>query len=752
MLPAQLRAPSVATLTETGSGGWRTGQAMAHSTFDAAKATREHYLCNTYLYAAIQALGEDLASLTLRIGENPDRPQDFIEDHPLIARLGTGAGVPNPQATAAQLWQWTVAQFVINGRFAWEVDPTDLTFWPLIAHRVEPIASNGGDKYFSEFRYDIGQGKKRRLPADRVVYHWRPSQTDWRQPESVLQAARLDLSVAVMQDLYDYAFLQNDARPAAVIVHEQFDDVNERDAWRRDFLDTHQGARNAGKAAFVQTREDGAPPKDALFVQTLGLSQKDAEFIRRYEAKIRSILLAVGTPLARLGDPTAATYANAHEAMKAYWKNKVRNLAISMANALNQHVLPLYGGGLRVWWDFSENEYLREPPKFTITDGLAALAAGVVTPEEVRVEAMGLPEVPLIGTLETGTPEAPDAPDDDDEATVLPFAADALAATIQAAVDAAFAARATPAVPETPVADTTAAEDGAERRERQWRAFDSSTGALERRWSKRWQRLFDRQQDAVLARLNGKRGRQALRAPEDPDVDALFDDAFWFGETADLARDLYEDVVGASFAAFEGSVGIAFDVEAPFAQGFIESRANQLAGQVTQTTYDAIKAQLAEGALAGESIPDIAGRIEHLFQQTYANRAVTVARTEVISGYNGGTREAALQTDGVVESLEWIATRDNRTRDAHRSADGQVVPIGEQFDVGGERLEYPGDPNGRGDNTVNCRCAVAPVVAEDAARGSNVIEFDRAARLAIAVARGDLRVHDHATIRRALGR
>ena len=61
----------------------------------------------------------------------------------------------------------------------------------------------------------------------------------------------------------------------------------------------------------------------------------------------------------------------------------------------------------------------------------------------------------------------------------------------------------------------------------------------------------------------------------------------------------------------------------------------------------------------------------------------------------------------MVAAVQWLATRDGRTRDAHAEADGQIQPVTSPFIVGGDPMLYPGDPNGGADNTVNCRCAMA---------------------------------------------
>jgi SPP1 gp7 family putative phage head morphogenesis protein len=191
-------------------------------------------------------------------------------------------------------------------------------------------------------------------------------------------------------------------------------------------------------------------------------------------------------------------------------------------------------------------------------------------------------------------------------------------------------------------------------------------------------------------------------------ADEVFDPAFWRAQTEDLATDLYESVVAVAGARVSAQFGVTFDVTSPFVAQFIEERAKQLAGFVTDTTYSDIRLALNEGVSAGEGIPDLAKRITKVFDQASTTRATTIARTEVISAYNGSAvRVAAQEGAAVVGGQEWISAEDNRTREAHLSADGQIVPIGQPFYVGGRAMAYPGDPAGGASNTVNCRCTVA---------------------------------------------
>jgi hypothetical protein len=89
-------------------------------------------------------------------------------------------------------------------------------------------------------------------------------------------------------------------------------------------------------------------------------------------------------------------------------------------------------------------------------------------------------------------------------------------------------------------------------------------------------------------------------------------------------------------------------------------------------------------------------------------RAERIARTEATSAWNSGAL-AALAAEGRTHK-EWVAhvkgRNSDRTRDSHRAADGQVVPISRPFRVGESVLMMPGDPAAPPWETVNCRCTV----------------------------------------------
>lgn len=67
--------------------------------------------------------------------------------------------------------------------------------------------------------------------------------------------------------------------------------------------------------------------------------------------------------------------------------------------------------------------------------------------------------------------------------------------------------------------------------------------------------------------------------------------------------------------------------------------------------------------------------------------------------------ELGQQDDDPLDAV-WIATIDGKTRPTHWAADGQRVPLGSMFTVGGELLAFPCDPRGTPSEVKNCRCRV----------------------------------------------
>lgn len=117
-----------------------------------------------------------------------------------------------------------------------------------------------------------------------------------------------------------------------------------------------------------------------------------------------------------------------------------------------------------------------------------------------------------------------------------------------------------------------------------------------------------------------------------------------------------------------------------------------------------INAEVTQGILQGESIPNIAKRLGNVLDMN-ATSAIRNARTTVTSAQNKGRMDMLHNAEdkGVIMKKGWSANIDGRERPSHAALDGDFVGIDEEFANG---LMYPGDPDGEPEEVYNCRCAL----------------------------------------------
>jgi len=161
---------------------------------------------------------------------------------------------------------------------------------------------------------------------------------------------------------------------------------------------------------------------------------------------------------------------------------------------------------------------------------------------------------------------------------------------------------------------------------------------------------------------------------------------------------------------FASDFGLAmfFANENPLLRELMEERTKKFSVYVEDTTYKQLKESLMEGFLAGESETDLAKRVNDVMSLAKRQRAATIARTETFSVVNQAHLET-MRMNGI-EWKEWLTAGDEKVRENHRAANGQIVRVDEYFIVGGEYLMYPGDPRGSAENVISCRCLNIPAI------------------------------------------
>ena len=118
---------------------------------------------------------------------------------------------------------------------------------------------------------------------------------------------------------------------------------------------------------------------------------------------------------------------------------------------------------------------------------------------------------------------------------------------------------------------------------------------------------------------------------------------------------------------------------------------------INRTTFNALTKELNEGIANGETVNELATRVEKVYVEAKGPRSKLIARTETNTANNYGHMEAMRQA--AIEKKEWVTAGDEHVRIPHYDNEGdRCIGLNDTFSGTGE--EYPTEPN--------CRCVVIP--------------------------------------------
>ena len=184
----------------------------------------------------------------------------------------------------------------------------------------------------------------------------------------------------------------------------------------------------------------------------------------------------------------------------------------------------------------------------------------------------------------------------------------------------------------------------------------------------------------------------------------------------DMYKDIYTTLGNSQYKRIKRSIKAELDFETIIAN-WLNSNMGLRIVSVHQTLIDSIVAVIAQGYQDNISVADITRNLQNKFGW-YKYQALRIARTETTTATNFATVVAAQNSDFVLEKT-WISVQDSRTRRPpnsiydHLDMNGVKVDINQPFFTSGEEIMYPGDPNAKAGNVINCRCKVVFTVKED---------------------------------------
>lgn len=243
-----------------------------------------------------------------------------------------------------------------------------------------------------------------------------------------------------------------------------------------------------------------------------------------------------------------------------------------------------------------------------------------------------------------------------------------------------------------------------------WARFDKTTLEQERQFKPVIRRQFKNQEAEVLSNVGKSVPLDMVGdlTPTEIMSGWLFDEAAWgvlleraakpFIDTS-MTEGAIEGIRGIN-AGLDIDLALSFNVNDPNVVTIINDKLHKFSFEVNDETTKLLKKEFREAIAEGDTIRNVEKRVEKVFSFNDKVRTNRIARTEILGAHNAGTFEAMVNS-GVVETKQWINSRDGKVRDTHQTT--EIVPLMDRFSMG---LRFPGDWTGTASETINCRCAM----------------------------------------------
>ncbi len=634
---------------------------------------------NSWVFACARINAQSVGKVKLRlfqrtgvVGVTSDDQE--ITDHIFLDLMRN----VNPYMNEFDLKEITDLYMELTGNAYWYLAPTRLAgvngrmipgeIYPLLAHYMRIVP--GKDRMVDGYMYLLPQMPRPvAFTPEEIIQFKFPNPDSPYYGKGCVEGGHYAIDSNTFQKEYEIALFKNMARPDGALTTDSELTDAQVERLRTMWNSLYQGASRSGNIAILE--------KGLTYTNT-AFNPKELDYLRGRIATREEICAMFGVPPSKLGLTEHVNRANAETNDFTYQSETVLPRLRRMEQKINEQLLPIYDPNLYVKFD----DPVPENREFALTKMSAYLDRGVVTINEVR-ESDGEEPVPW-GDLPysmagAGNPSEPPSQ--------TPIA--------------------TPTGPEAPKG-VGKASDTQKRYQ-----FVRVITPTEKRFFRDLQDYFVQQRRIVELNLEHfkKASHGVIKAHEPLAAHLLFPKAKEEERLRQRSQPFVEQAVkiGAEFGAAQSGAQVNFDVLNQSVLHAIDKRVAFFSKRVTENVAQALTDTIGDGVLQGESVMDIASRIDDLYQQLLGYRSLRIARTEVVSASNVGSllsyRAAGIKTK------RWLTANDERVRQTHADAEGQEVGINESFQVGGEWLDHPGDPSGSPEEIINCRCTVEPVFA-----------------------------------------
>lgn len=612
-----------------------------------------------WVFIATDKIAKSVASIrfkVMRYKANGDDQEVF--EGPMVDFLDS----PAPQFTGKDFIYLNTAYKELTGNAFWERDGKKLK--PLVSTLVTPVVDGGK---ITSFKYTDGPTPRTIMPDN--ILHDRyvdPEKPYWGVGKLSRIARWVDTSMFANEFLR--RFFINGAQFGGFIETEEESEERIK-LIKVGLANDHVGVQNAHKMAVL--------PKGSKFSPTTA-NMSDMEMGATDDRYRDKILSGFGVPKTLVGLTTDVNRASAEASEYIYAKYTIKPIADDLIEFLNNNVAPFLDTTRKYYFDYEE--FVPVNMEIELKEREIALnRQPYKTVNEVRAE-LGLPpakggdviygspfQAPL--GVPTASPEPVPEDDEDDDAPTKAIPANvrkglkkdrALNDMIEKISDASSRAGFT-------FSNKSMIDDASAHK-----SFVSRVEDYLNLVAAKVRDFNNRQEQDVIKRLK--------QITKDVNKGDLFEMAGEIDVMIDFVSPLLrglltEQGINEYLAQdFDGT----FDTGKDSIRKTVALAAKRLGVSYNNTTANLLKKALNDGITAGDSLPQLAVRVNEVYAFSNAVRADMVARSESFYIANEGSKEAYKQS-GVVETLRWYTAEDEAVCEFCGPENGKIIGVNETF-------------------------------------------------------------------------
>jgi HK97 family phage portal protein len=562
---------------------------------------------------------------------------------------------------------------------------------------------------------------------DEVVFFKLPHLKGPWEGMSAIKSQMYPYSIDDQQQKQTYNVFKNNSMFGNVFSTEQSLTSRQVTELKELMQDTYQGAKNAGKPLFLHSG----------LSQDKGLQTSFRDLmLNEINKNVRDKMLSAhALSPTNLGMIDSANRANMEASQESFYVDCIKPRVMLIEEYIEQCLLPMFDDGFTCDFELPVFEDAAEK-RSQLTDNIKNM---VITPQEARI-SQGMvedPELEGLRFMPNTVTAIRDGKVDPNFKPVPPLALEPFNNPEEPKKPNIPPPPPPPPKPKKQIKLFTAESWTKERKVSEWKAADERiTEKIEPIIHKAIARHFKEQRKFVLSsveaefkiihgiiyNMGSSVKRKWLSENKDKVNKGNINKAEW---KAKLKKDLQPAIKKALSTAGEfygdrlakhgyADEEFTFSVTDPTVKQWIGDKLEETASEVTKTTYDQIAGTLKEGYEAGDTVAQMADRINHVFDVADQSRANNIARTESTAANNKADIETVRQAD-LEDLLQkfWIDQQDGAVRDTHKAAgdtysSASPINIDDEFKVGDDSMDAPGDGSTAEENC-NCRCVLGYV-------------------------------------------